>query len=253
MAATPEGAPAPHAPAPHAPDDRTYTYYFSRERPAFVTKLLERKHAMLLDVATAGITRPSVLEIGPGDGFIARASRTVPTSRYVAVEASPIGAARLAEQGFEVRTGRVPPLPDDLGDFDVVYASHLIEHLPGPDAVLGFLDGCRQALRPGGRVALVYPDARWMRMDFWDCDYTHQWPSTPRRVEHVAEDAGFAVEATHHCCLHLRGARALALRTLIKLYPQRALSTIDRERSDFWYRGKLLFAPDAITLLRPLP
>jgi SAM-dependent methyltransferase len=232
--------------------DRHYAYYFSRERPEFVTKLLERKHAMLLEVATDGMTNPSLLEIGPGDGFIARASRALPASRYVGLEGSPIGAAALAEQGFDVRTHRIPPMPPDLGRFDVVYASHLIEHLPGPEAVLGFLEGCREVLGPGGRVALVYPDARWMRMDFWDCDYTHQWPSTPRRVEHAAEDAGFAVEATHHCCLHLRGARALALRGLMKLYPQRALSAVDRERSDFWYRGKLLFAPDAITLLRPL-
>jgi cyclopropane fatty-acyl-phospholipid synthase-like methyltransferase len=232
--------------------DRAYAYYFSRERPAFVTKLLERKHGMLLELAASGLPNPSVLEIGPGDGFIARASSTLPVSRYVAIEGSPIGAAALREQGFEVRTGRVPPVPDGLGDFDVVYASHLIEHLPGPDAVLEFLDGCRKALSPRGRVALVYPDARWMRMDFWDCDYTHQWPSTPRRVEHAAEDAGFAVEVTHHCCLHFRGLRALALRTAMKLYPQRALSAVDRERSDFWYRGKLLFAPDAITLLRPL-
>lgn len=243
-------APEQDVDAPSA-GEGAYAYYFARERPAFVERLLERKHGMLLHTAAAGLHGPDVLEIGPGDGFVARAARDLPAGRYVGLEASSVGAAALREEGFDVRQVRVPPFPDDLGTFDLVYASHLVEHLPGPDAVLAFLAASRAVLRPGGRLALVYPDARWMRFDFWDCDYTHQWPSTPRRVEQAGRDAGFAVDATHHCCLHLRGAPALALRTLMRLYPQRALSSVDRARDDFWYRGKLLFAPDALTILRP--
>lgn len=232
-------------------DDERYGYYFDRARPAAVQRLLERKHAALLDLATAGGQVGSVLEIGPGEGFVARAARVRGIPRYVALEATATGTGRLRQEGFDVRQAMVPPFPE-TEPVDLVYASHLVEHLPGPDAVLALLRACHDLLRPGGRVALAFPDARWMRGDFWDCDYTHQWPSTPRRVAQVGRDAGFRVRASHDCCLHLDGPRARALRAVARLYPQRLLSLVDPARDDFWYRGKLLLAPDALVVLEPV-
>lgn len=233
-------------------DRERYAYYFDRARPAAVERLLERKHAALLALAVAGGPVVSMLEIGPGEGFVARAARARGLPRYVALEATAAGTRRLQDAGFDVRQATVPPFPE-VEPVDLVYASHLIEHLPGPDAVLALLRACHDLLRPGGRVALAFPDARWMRGDFWDCDYTHQWPSTPRRVAQAGRDAGFRVRASHDCCLHLDGPRARALRAVARLYPQRALSLVDPRRDDFWYRGKLLFAPDALVVLQPDP
>lgn len=229
-----------------------YSYYFQRQRPASIQRLLERKHGRLLDAASRGRRIRSILEIGPGEGWVARASRHRGVASYRAVESTATGVAHMEQQGFDVVQGRVPPLPDGVEPVDLVYASHLIEHLPGPDAVYEFLVTCRAALLPGGELALVYPDARYLGGFFWDCDYTHQWPSTPHRVEQVAEDAGYRVVAQHPFVLSLRDGAARLVRPLTRLYPQNLLSEIDTRRSDFWFRGKSLIAPDALTVLAPI-
>jgi SAM-dependent methyltransferase len=54
---------------------------------------------------------------------------------------------------------RGEPLADLVGPgrFDVVVASHVIEHTPD---MLGFLKECERALAPGGRLVLAVPDRR---------------------------------------------------------------------------------------------
>jgi SAM-dependent methyltransferase len=248
------------SPDPHAADETatpgqppgTYTYYFESERPGFVTGLIRRKHRRMHALATSKRSVRRLLEIGPGEGMFADAARAAGHD-YVAVESSPAGAARLREQGYAVVEGAVPPLPEGLEPVDLVYAAHLIEHLPGPHAALELVQGSRELLRPGGALALAFPDASRIGSDFWDCDYTHQWPSTPRRVRQLARDAGFRVVATHHCCLHLTGWRAWVVATLARLFPARSLGAAMPDREDFWYRGKMLFAPDVLMVLEPEP
>ncbi len=53
-----------------------------------------------------------------------------------------------------VLSGRLP-FPD--ASFDVVYHSHLLEHLPA-EAALPFLKECRRVLQPGGVLRVVVPD-----------------------------------------------------------------------------------------------
>ncbi len=228
-----------------------YAYYFESERPAFVTRLIARKQRAQLERMSKGTVPGSVLEIGPGEGWFARACRDGGVPSYVAVEASPVGAENLRRAGFDIRLGKVPPLPEDLPTVDLVYASHLIEHLAGADAVLSFLTGCVGVLRPGGRIALAFPDARRLGVDFWDCDYTHSWPSTPRRVSQAAHDAGLRVVATHNCVLELDGALATGAQAARHLFPYRVLSTLLPGKEDFWYRGKMLLAPEVLMVLEP--
>ncbi|MCI0376988.1 MAG: methyltransferase domain-containing protein [Gemmataceae bacterium] len=59
----------------------------------------------------------------------------------------------LVEAG-NVLSGRWP-FPD--ASFDVVYHSHLLEHLP-VEAALPFLQECRRVLQPGGVLRVVVPD-----------------------------------------------------------------------------------------------
>jgi 2-polyprenyl-3-methyl-5-hydroxy-6-metoxy-1,4-benzoquinol methylase len=245
--------PDPHVAKDTAPAGQppgTYTYYFESERPGFVTRLIARKHRRMHSLATAGRRVERVLEIGPGEGMFASAARSAGND-YTAVESSPEGARQLREAGFEVIQGTVPPLPEGLERVDLVYAAHVIEHLAGPNAAREFVEGSRDLLRPGGALALAFPDASRIGADFWDCDYTHQWPSTPRRVRQLARDAGFRVVATHHCCLHLTGWRARLLSRLMRMFPARSLGAAMPDREDFWYRGKMLFAPDVLMVLEP--
>lgn len=180
----------------------------------------------------------SVVEVGPGEGWFARACREAGIQHYLALEASSTGAQRLAASGFEVRCVKVPPIPAVLDAVDLVYASHVIEHLPGPEAVLCFLGGCGGLLKSGGAVVLAFPDARKLGVDFWDCGYTHAWPSTPRRVSQVAYDARLRVISTHHFSLNLFGPTARMVHLLSRLYPYRLLSALAPGRESLWYEER---------------
>lgn len=228
-----------------------YNYYFDSDRPEVVTRLIAKKHRVQFRRATRGTLPASVLEIGPGEGWFARACREAGVPRYLALEASPYGAQRLRDSGFDVVSASVPPMPEGLDRMDFIYASHVIEHLSGPEDVLSFLVACRQNLNPGGVVALAFPDARKIGVDFWDGDYTHRWPSTPRRVTQAARDAQLEVVAVHNCCLHFDGAKAAAVRLLMRFYPYKLLSVLQPNREEFWFRGKMLFIPEVLMLLRP--
>ena len=48
-------------------------------------------------------------------------------------------------------------IPHASGTVDVIYSSHMIEHLVRDDA-WAFLLECHRALKPGGRLRLVVPD-----------------------------------------------------------------------------------------------
>lgn len=62
-----------------------------------------------------------------------------------------------------VRWGRARRLPHRDKTVDVVYSSHMVEHLDHHEA-LEFLTEAMRVLRPGGMIRLVLPDLR-MRVD----------------------------------------------------------------------------------------
>jgi hypothetical protein len=230
-------------------DDR-YAFYFGSDRPAVVDRLIGRKHRTLFRIVARTSPMREVLEIGPGEGRFARLVRSTGRSSYTAVEASRVGAARLRAAGVEVIESAVPPLPEQLGRYDCIYASHLVEHLRSADEVRAFLRGAAQHLTEDGVVALAFPDARWMGFEFWDADYTHHWPSTERRVRQVAVDAGLEVVTCTRVCLTQTGRRARLLAWAVRLYPYWLLAALFPRAKEFLYRGKLLFSFDVVVVLR---
>lgn len=63
----------------------------------------------------------------------------------------------------------LPYLRDHSGEFDGVFAAHLIEHLAA-EQVRDLVHGAAGALRPGGRLLLVTPNPHNLQMhlrDFW--------------------------------------------------------------------------------------
>lgn len=87
-------------------------------------------------------------------------------------------------------------LARNLGKFDLVLGLDIIEHL-NKDEVLGFLDGCREALKPGGRLVLQTPNGESpsggaVRY----ADFTHEVCFTPHSLRVVLDLCGYrAIEA----------------------------------------------------------
>jgi len=59
------------------------------------------------------------------------------------------------------------------GHFDGVFLSNFLEHLPSQDAVGTVLGKLRDAMSPGGRIAIIGPNFRYCAREYFDCaDHT---------------------------------------------------------------------------------
>jgi SAM-dependent methyltransferase len=97
------------------------------------------------------------LEVGPGAGVDLFCLRALGWEAH-GLEVDPVAAERAREtSGCEVRVGALEATDDPLGLFDLVYMSHVFEHLPDPARALA---RCLELLAPGGRLVLVYPNPR---------------------------------------------------------------------------------------------
>ena len=116
-----------------------------------------------------------LLDIGPGKGFYTRyfLRRGFQVS---CLDIDPSLRASFEALGceFRVADARAEKLPYEDETFDVVWCSHVIEHLPNP---LHFLEELRRSVKIGGFVILRTPDVRRVKFDFWT-DPTHLHPFT---------------------------------------------------------------------------
>lgn len=138
---------------------------------------------------------PSVLEIGFGSGALLRklldrgcaVAGAEKDMLGVAVDPEVIARGRLFHGGYEEA-----PLPEN--EFDLVLAIHLIEHVGD---VREFARACHRALRPGGRLYLLTPNADSAGLAiFGDAWWNLEDPShvrffSPASARRLLESAGF--------------------------------------------------------------
>jgi SAM-dependent methyltransferase len=159
-----------------------------------------------------------VLDIGAGAGEFARRCLAA-GYRYCAVEANQAYASALEKMGAaEVVTGFVPPIPFANGRFDLVYMSHLLEHMPDPLKALELVTEIRRVTKPEGLAALVVPDFLHDPRLFFDADYTHAFVTTENRVRMLLQDAGYELVRVRALAGPLTGILGWGAASLNKLY-----------------------------------
>jgi len=95
------------------------------------------------------------------------------------------------ERGLRaVQTDALAYLPEHPGEFDGVFAAHLVEHLPA-ERLPAFVAAAAAALRAGGRLILVTPNPANLQMqlnDFWiDLQHVRLYsPDSLRLLVHLA-------------------------------------------------------------------
>lgn len=134
----------------------------------------------------------SLLEIGPGRGVFAGVCRQAHL-RYYALDINHRLLMRLGDQGVCRVQSYAERLPFVSRAFDIAFASHVIEHSPGYVEALSLLSEMRRVVIPGGIVALIVPDYLALREDFWNCDYSHSFVTTRRRLLQMYHDAELTV------------------------------------------------------------
>lgn len=134
------------------------------------------------------------LDVGCGDG--ARVEILADLG-WIAegVDTDPAAVDKARERGVAVRLGTLDQQGFADGSFDVVFASHVIEHVPHPAELIG---ECHRILATGGQLVLVTPNAlslghrklgdRWRGLE----PPRHLQIFTPDSLATVARQAGFA-------------------------------------------------------------
>jgi SAM-dependent methyltransferase len=172
-----------------------YDHYVSRPRNQLGVRAKLRQARRIFELGVSrGRNGPlTVLEIGPGDGYIAELA-LADRHEYFAIEASESIATSLRERGFRVHQAFVPPLPPEPHTIDACFALHVIEHMQNMQAATEFICAIRDRLKPGGSIVVATPDfSRW-KTHFYDSDYTHVLPFTARRLRQLLLAADLSIE-----------------------------------------------------------
>jgi hypothetical protein len=113
---------------------------------------------------------------------------------------------------------------------------------------------CR-IVRPGGCVAITSPDLMWVGNYFWDCDYSHNFPTSARRLYQLFLDQGLEIAYLGYVHNHLTGMTGHLAGSLAKIVPYR-LSLAQPNSplySDQIYKARLTFARAVLIIgRRPL-
>jgi SAM-dependent methyltransferase len=136
-----------------------------------------------------------LLEIGCGNGRqLERFGLAGWQTTGIDFDATAVQTARAL--GLDVRPGDLAAQRFEDASFDAIVMSHVIEHVPAPDALLA---ECRRVLRPGGSITVVTPNARalghrvygrhWLGLD----PPRHLHVLSARGLEALIGSAGFDV------------------------------------------------------------
>jgi len=113
----------------------------------------------------AALPRPlgRVLDVGCGEGGVARELRSAGATAIAGIEINPQAAAVAARELDELAVGPVEQCLEHLtsGPWDTICCYDVLEHLADPDAVLRAL---RSVAAPGGRLHVSVPNARHLSL-----------------------------------------------------------------------------------------
>lgn len=102
-----------------------------------------------------------------------------------------------AGRGSGVRriTSRIQDAELPSEQFDGIFVSNFLEHLPSQVEISDFLERMRETMKPGGRIAIMGPNYRYCAREYWDFA-DHIVALTHRAIEEHLYTAGFEPERT---------------------------------------------------------
>ncbi|MBA7648673.1 hypothetical protein ES703_56461 [subsurface metagenome] len=169
----------------------TFFNHFGREdKPTKMgmrlVKALSRRIFRYAEIASG----TNILEIGPGRGVFADICLEKGIE-YCAVEPNQQMAASLEKRGANVIRAMVPPLPAIDKEFDAVVMLAVMEHMNSMQDALQLTQQIREVLKPRGKFVICSPDYLNWRHNFFNCDFSHNYVTTRRRLKQLLVNAGF--------------------------------------------------------------
>ena len=125
-------------------------------------------------------------------------SECFPKANVLGLDIDEENVARMRAQGMNVEVGDAQRL-NYLGKFDTIVLGEIIEHLENPGACL---EGCRRALKPGGRIILSTPNIFCvMHMLMYLKNFDHAFNAEhvawfcPQTLRTIVERCGLRIES----------------------------------------------------------
>ncbi len=137
--------------------------YYTEEKPLYIEHFKEdldwwnRAYADRYDTfeAELGAGRRRILDIGSGPGYFLKHGKDRGWDT-LGIEPSTRAAAHAKSLGLNIMEAFLDEkLAPQLGQFDVIHMSEVLEHIPQPASMLAI---ARQMLAPGGLLCVVVPN-----------------------------------------------------------------------------------------------
>ncbi|MHC4166250.1 MAG: class I SAM-dependent methyltransferase [Planctomycetota bacterium] len=210
---------------PKKVEDTFFDHFSKVDKPTKLgiglVKIMSRK---IFGFARAG-SGSSVLEIGPGRGALADIclERGI---EYCAIEPNEQLAASLEKRGADVVRAIVPPLPEFDRNFDAVVMINVMEHMNSMQDAMQISRQIREVLKPKGKLIVSSPDYLNWRLNFFNCDFSHNYVTTRRRLRQLLLDTGY--ENIKSCYLSgpLSGFLCLLITAFVSRLPFGLLNAI---------------------------
>lgn len=204
-----------------------YSDYMQREPHPRNAVFIKNWHGKILSRVFKQLSpKPlSVLEIGPGHGYFAQHCRDSGIS-YEFCDTSPAVFTVMKENGFKGHLGLLGEVKNQLGKYDIVWMSHVLEHSPTWLAAREMIALSSEVLNVGGSVIVVGPDAMSWKKEFLNVDWSHGYPTTIRNVCQLFNDVGLKVTTANH---HRNGSTNPVIKAvfaIISLVPHRLIDRV---------------------------
>jgi SAM-dependent methyltransferase len=224
--------------------------HFSREdKPTGIgMRLVKALAQRIFDYMQVG-PGSSILEIGPGRGDFADICLKEGMD-YSAIEANRQMAESLEERGATVISAMVPPLPALERKFDAVVMINVMEHMNSMADALQITQQINQALKPGGKFVICSPDYLNWRLNFFNCDFSHSYVTTRRRLKQLLINGGFGNIRSCYLCGPMKGFLPFLLTAMVSRLPFGLLNAVFPDSRIFYklYKVQLTFSRKVLIL-----
>ena len=224
------------------PNAQFFSHFSRGDKPTKTGAWLSSLFARRLFSCARPRSGASLLEIGPGRGDFARLC-IEKGLEYTAVEANHEMAESLRARGARVIHAMVPPLPPLDSRFDSVVMINVMEHMNGMRDALEITRQIKNVLNPGGKLLICAPDYLNWRLHFFNCDFSHNYITTRRRLAQLLLNAGLTNVKSRYVGALLSGFACLPTTALLSRLPFGILSAAFPDNKLLYklYKGQLTF------------
>lgn len=233
--------------------DAFFDHFSQGDKPTAAGTRLVEALAMKIFRFVDAESGSSILEIGPGRGVFADICLKE-GMEYFAIEANRQMAESLESKGAGVVKAMVPPLPELDRKFDVAVMINVMEHMNSMADALQITQQIRNVLKPSGKFLICSPDYLNWRRNFFNCDFSHSYVTTRRRLEQLLVNGGFGNIRNCHLCGPMTGLLCWLFTPLVGLLPFGVLNAMFPNSKVFYklYKAQLTFSRKVLIVGRRL-